>query len=498
MSKALEASILALALLAAIVAPAGAVSYKAWYTLLDGPNAEGATSIVLLPSGEIMISGITNSTGTSMFDAFIAKLSGSGSLEWAKAYDYGGNETYARITSNGAGGYYMLIQDTNAGKTYIANFTGSGGIIWSVELSLADTATLGVGISRSPDGYVLVTGAALDSTRGYYMFIAKLDPTGALASAVGLRLSITLPVTGWDIEADPNGTAYYVAGIVNPGGTVNPSDPTTHKHIIIVKVSPDLASLSYRVINYTVADYAYKIIPRNGLLYIAGEIRENAYGNDVLIAALYPSNLSSAWEKRINITNYDEAWGASWANGSIILHGAYYRTYGNMSQYDGLLASVTANGTLEWCMNLSTSKLDWILAAKPASGKIVAAGITNTSTAGASAAFAASITPGAPTTVPVPGGPTLRVTSIGTCSVSPALESSTPTYNSTIISLTPSITPATPTIIDWNPAQLHALIPEVGGNLIPHQNGPTAWPALILIIIEAILAALTIKTRYSS
>jgi hypothetical protein len=144
------------------VSPSGSLQ---WATYLGGGGNEWGNSIAVDPAGNALVTGSTNSTDFSGannahnrdFDVFVAKVSPSGSLEWA-TYLGGGDE-------DASGGIRVGVNDAGRGIT-------------------VDTAgnALVTGSSNSTD----FSGAKNASNGGYDAFVALVSSSGSLQWATYL------------------------------------------------------------------------------------------------------------------------------------------------------------------------------------------------------------------------------------------------------------------------------------------------------------------------
>jgi hypothetical protein len=133
---------------------------------------ELAWDMLLLPNGDLLVSGDTNSEGAGMNDIFVMRLSSGGDIVWANTYggfsnehgirlEHMQNDTYAVVgatSSFGAGGLdflALLISAESGSLKYGTAFGGENREIAHGVLRAADNGLLLVGESRTfGDGLV--------------------------------------------------------------------------------------------------------------------------------------------------------------------------------------------------------------------------------------------------------------------------------------------------------------------------------------------------------
>ena len=222
----------------------------AWSTYLGGSDYDTGHDIAVDASGAAYVTGVTESTDfptlgaaadTSLggpFDAFVAKLTSSGSLAWST---YLGGSSDEAVTDNGiavdaSGAAYVTgrtystdfptlgaAADTIPGGSYdafVTKLTSSGSLAWSTYLGGSSSET-GNGITVDASGAAYVTGrtystdfptlgAAADTSLGgpFDAFVAKLTSSGSLAWSTYLGGSSDEAVTDNGIAVDASGAAY--------------------------------------------------------------------------------------------------------------------------------------------------------------------------------------------------------------------------------------------------------------------------------------------------
>ncbi len=208
-----------------------------WATYLGGSSFDQGYGIAVDGSGNVLVTGFTNSTDFSGAnnayygngDAFVAKVSASGSLLWATylggsnedegwgiAVDGSGNSlltgvTYSTDFSGANNAFHGGYEDA-----FVAKVSTSGSLLWATYLG-GNNDDEGYGIALDGSGNALVAGAT-DSTDfsgannanygDWDAFVAKVSASGSLLWTTYLGGSGD--DVGWGIAVDGSGNSLVV------------------------------------------------------------------------------------------------------------------------------------------------------------------------------------------------------------------------------------------------------------------------------------------------
>ncbi len=344
----------------------------AWSTYLGGSSYDYGYGIAVDPSGNVLVSGYTNSSGWTLggydttynggvYDAFVAKLSPGGAHLWSTylggssndhglgiAVDPSGNVLVTGSTNSSgwtAGGYDTTV---NGGyDAFVAKLSPGGAHLWSTYIG-GTSNDEGWGIAVDPSGNILVTGLSKSSgwTSGGYdttynggaydAFVAKLSPGGAHLWSTYLGGSDI--DSGLGIAVDPSGNV-LVTGSTNSSGWTAGGYDTTYNggayDAFVAKLSPGGAHLWSTYIGGGDYDSGYGIaVDPSGNVLVSGytnssgwtlggyDTTYNGGAYDAFVAKLSPGG-AHLWSTYIGGGDYDSGKGiAVDPSGNVLVTGS--------------------------------------------------------------------------------------------------------------------------------------------------------------------------------
>jgi len=365
-----------------------------WNTFLGGSNSDEGFGIAMDTSGNVYVTGHSNASWGSPVrpystgDAFVAKLNGSGALQWntflgGSGYDYG----YGIAVDTNGNVYVAGISGTTWGSpvrpftkddTFVAKLNGSGVLQWNTFLGgsggLADYA---YGIAVDTNGNVYVTGYS-DATwsspvRPYTAytdsFVAKLNGSGALQWNTFLGGSSS--DGGRAIAVDTSGNVYVTGYSYTTWGS--PVRPYSMADAFVAKLNGSGALQWNTFLGGSGYDYGYGIaVDTSGNIYVAGysaatwgsPVRPYAGNDDAFVAKLNGSGVLQ-WNTFLGGSTDDYSWAiAVDTSGNVYVAGDSNATWGSpMRPYtggsDAFASKLNGSGALQWNTFLGGSGNDY-------------------------------------------------------------------------------------------------------------------------------------------
>lgn len=187
-----------------------------WAKRFGGPGYDVANDVVVLPSGDVLMTGgfqgvaafggtlVTNTTVSSFSDIFVARLDPAGNVTWVRTEGVQFFSDVGRsLAVDGATNVYVVGSSplssfngaaiSNVGRVLLAKYDGNGGRLWASKSGAGNSGAqdTGLGVSVAGDGSVYTVGvfhsatytnaATVLTNRGFSDgFVAKYDSSGAL------------------------------------------------------------------------------------------------------------------------------------------------------------------------------------------------------------------------------------------------------------------------------------------------------------------------------
>ena len=265
-----------------------------WIATLGGTGTEYGYGVAYDSSGNVYITGYTNSAGAGGNELLIAKYNSSGTIQWQRtlgtgtayrhddsgrmiAVDSSGN-VYVNGTTNFTGGYDSMM---------IAKYNSSGTLQWQKTFGDSNTQERGHGITVDSSGNVFVCGETTKGVNG--ALVAKLNSSGTLQ---------------WQRTLD--------------------------------------ASLFYDV-----------VVDSSDNVYVGGYTSIGSYTN--YLAAKYNNSGTLQWQRTIGGSNASDNGRSITIDSSDNVYIGGVSTAGGVGVYDSILVKYNSSGTYQWQKALGTS-----------------------------------------------------------------------------------------------------------------------------------------------
>lgn len=253
----------------AIILKFGPSGKLLWQRIWGGSNASDiGNGIDVDPSGNIYVTGVTQSYGSGGSDAFILKIDPSGSLLWQKTWGRAGNETGTGVVVDQSGNAYVAARTDSVGAglldVALLKFDPSGALLWQetwggLDSDLADS----IAIDWSAGSIYVAGHTSSFGAGGSDVLLLKFDSSGTLLwqktwGSTGLEVT-----TG--VAVDPSSEAVYVAGTTDSFGAGS-------NDIFLLKFDPTSGLLWQRTWGGSGEDYAggVAVDPSSGDIYVTG------------------------------------------------------------------------------------------------------------------------------------------------------------------------------------------------------------------------------------
>jgi uncharacterized delta-60 repeat protein len=355
-----------------------------WQRSLGGASTERGQGIAVDASGNVYVTGTTNSQGAGGFDLLIAKYNTSGVIQWQRSLGGSASEFGNGIAVDSSGNVYVVGRTASQGAggddLLLAKYNTSGVIQWQRSLGGAGTDD-GFGIAVDSSGNVYVTGqTASQGAGGADVLIAKYDTSGTIQWQRSLGGSASDTSAG--IAVDSSGNVYVTGLTASQGAGGNDA--------LIAKL-PNDGSLTGTYGNFvyaatTLTDAARTLTDSARTLTDAARTLTDAARTLTDAASTLTSTTTiipvAYWIATLGGTGTDNGNGIAYdGDGNVYVAGQTNSQGAGAS--DALLVKYDATGAIQWQRSLGGSSSDVSLGvATDSSGNVYAVGQTFSQGAG--------------------------------------------------------------------------------------------------------------------
>ena len=197
-------------------------------------GATAALSLIQTSDGGYAVTGNTSAFGPGGTNSsmFLAKFTSTGSLSWSIAWGGSAGATYGNSIIQTSDGGYAITGNTKAfgpGGTYnsmfLAKFTSTGALSWSITWGASGGDTIGNSVIQSSDGGYVITGYTYafgpGATSNISMFLVKFNSSGSMLWSMANGASATSTIGTSVVQTSDGG--YAVGGETTSFGPGAPS-----------------------------------------------------------------------------------------------------------------------------------------------------------------------------------------------------------------------------------------------------------------------------------
>jgi len=269
-----------------------------WQRRLGGSGSDFAYGVAVDASGNVYMTGTSNSQGAGSGDVFISKYNASGTIQWQRSLGGASNDAGYSIALDSSANIYICGFSTTT-NALITKYDTSGVIQWQRLLGNSGNGIVGRAIAVDTSGNVYITGEFLFSSREQ-IFIAKYNTSGTLQWQ--RRLGGATDDVGRGIAVDSSGNVYVTGGVTSQGAGGN--------DLLIAKYDTSGAIQWQRSLGGAGFDVGLGItLDVSGNIYISGYTdSQGVGGNDVLIAK-YNTSGTIQWQRSLGGSGSDFVYG---------------------------------------------------------------------------------------------------------------------------------------------------------------------------------------------
>ena len=302
-----------------------------WQKTWGGSDYDWGNSLAVDGSGNIYVMGRTDSFGAGSSDLILLKYSADGSLLWQKTWSGSEWEEGKGVAVDGSGNIYVT-GDTNsfgAGShdLILLKYSVDGSLLWQKTWGGSD-GDWGYGVAVDESGDIYVTGRTENFGAGNDdLVLLKYSADGSLLWQMTWGGSDC--DWGWGVAVDGSGNI-YVTGRTNSFG-VGDYD------LVLLKFSPDGSLLSQKTWGGSDGDYGNDVaVDGSGDIYVTGFTKSFGIGSLDVILLMYSASGSLLSQKTWGGSDYDYGVAVVVDGGGIVyLTGEALDTYGSWDTPSG-------------------------------------------------------------------------------------------------------------------------------------------------------------------
>jgi hypothetical protein len=361
-----------------------------WSEPFGGTGADTPSNIALDANGNIYVvgtfNGTTNLGGANLVslgldDGFIAKYNAAGVHQWSRRFGTTSYDGGASIVVDPSGNVIITGEAFGTLDIIVRKYDAAGTQLWTKQYGSATDWDSGSCVATDGAGNIFVTGyfkgsvnfggSTFTSDETSDMFLLKLDPSG------GHLWSKAFPCAAHNLATDATGAVTVVGSFIDPvdfGG--GPLSSAGDSDAFVVRFDGSGAHVWSERWGGTSGDGAYDVAcDPTGNVALCGMFSGTSdFGGDPLVSAgifdvvvaRYDSNGNHIWSHSFGGTDHDVAYGLALdATGNVYVTGAFKNTidFGNgpltsAGLGDVYITKYDVTGTHQWALRAGDANDD--------------------------------------------------------------------------------------------------------------------------------------------
>jgi hypothetical protein len=313
-----------------------------WIGTLGGSGTEIGQGIAVDSSGDVYVTGYTGSQGAGDVDVLITKYNTSGTIQWQRTLGRAGTDFGNAIAVDSSGNVYVTgytdSQGAGSGDVLITKYNTSGTIQWQRTLGGSGT-DYGQGIAVDSSGNVYVTGYTTSQGAGFVdVLITKYDTSGTIQWQ--RTLGGAGDDRGYGIAVDSSGNV-YVTGYTTSQGVDN-------DEVLITKYNTSGTIQWQRILGSSGTDNGYGIaVDSSGNVYVTGFTNGQGAGVQDVLITKYNTSGTIQLQRTLGGSSNDRGQGiAVDSSGNVYVTG--YTFSQGAGSTDVLITKCNTSGTIQW------------------------------------------------------------------------------------------------------------------------------------------------------
>ena len=325
-----------------------------WVITIVGSDDDVGESVAVAPDGSVYICGYTTSAGAGGYDAFLAKFSSSGTVQWQRTLGDSGYDGAQSVAVAPDGSVYVCggTQSAGAGRSdcLLAKFSSSGTVQWQRTLGGSKDEG-GNSVAVASDGSVYVCGQTQSAGAGKGdLLLAKFSSAGTLQwqRTLGGSSDNDYAIS---VAVAPDGSVYTCGGTKSAGAG--------NSDFFITKFSSSGTVQWYKTLGGSGTDTGYSVaVASDGSVYVYGYTTSAGAGSYDAFLAKFSSSGTVQWQRTLGGRDLDHGYSVAVApDGSVYVCGAT-NSAGSGNQTTTYIAKFSSSGTVQWRKTLGGNVFD--------------------------------------------------------------------------------------------------------------------------------------------